>query len=475
MTNSEPNTIAFIPDFSILGHTTKDKALGVAANEDFAVTAVCLPVVQMGGMPFPSKLGSFEEIRILRSENTAPVLVKIDQVVSEFVKAGKDIYFYVNPSMEFLNVPPAHVVDIRNVGSPSACFNKKISQTVIIDAVTAAFTAIQSAANKDGVDWSRFKGLAIDITDLWGMSGSVGHIHPTCFCGECRQFFESKGLSIAAFETSPNPFQLALQSSGTGISYIDNFNHDESAESIVGKSRLREFDKEFETQSAKIDAAENLRRYMMLRHEMVQVCLEKIFSGVSAKLASSGIDLPKGADGKHILRRIVVAEGAEFSWTGGIFLDQLSSAVIDEVWFDPTEKTASIPSDVNYRYFTSSRSTYFLNAFIQLIANAKDPVLRATTGLGRLNERALRDRIEQLGLTAVGRVMDNLYNLSLSAQNESFRGFVRPTINGEIAKRLAAAAIIAPSPHVTDDDGTDGEKKRQLMELLQLMKNSSRS
>lgn len=465
MSEQAKDSIAFVPDFSVFSHATVSDVLGIVKDTDYPANSVCLPIVQMGGLPFPSKIGSEEPIFTTKSKRATAVQEQFHQMVTGMMDQGLGIYFYVNPSMEFLNVPPAHVLDIRNVGSPSACLNKSITQRVIVSAVVAAFKHIKDAERTEQpIEWSRMKGVAIDITDLWGMSGSGASIHPACFCSDCRKYFAKNGLHIENFETSPSPFLIALRPSPTGVSYIDNFSKDESPSSIVGKSTMRGFADDFTDDDEKMKAASLLSKYMNLRHQMVQDSLNSIFEKITEGLAEAKIELPES-------KRIIVAEGAEYNWTGGIFLENISSNIVDEVWFDPTEKTSNTPKNLKYRYFTSTRSTYFLNAFLQIIANSKNSTIRATTELGTLSDAALKKRIEQRGGVAVGRIMNNIFQLGLAAvEDENFNGFVRPTINAELATSLALATKPAPSPLTNADTDTDTDTDLDSNDLMEMLR-----
>ena len=307
------------------------------------------------------------------------------------------------------------------------------------------------------------KGLAIDVTDLWGMSGEGTSINASCFCDECTSFLTGKGVKLAAFQNFPNPFALVLHAQETSMSFIDNFEMDESPASLVGKSKLRGFGGAFNDSQAEI-AAQDLLKYMKARHEMVVDGLREIFRLVKEAA-------PQIAES---LDRIIVAEGTNYSWPAGFFLKDLTATneLIDETWIGPAEAIPKVHG--NFRYLTSTRSTYFINAFLEIAANAQNPRIRATTGLARMPEQAVRRLVQNRGITAAARLVNNLFALGLAAEDPiegvQFRGFVRPALDADLVNALANRLNIAPSPYENEAGDADPQSSAHLQALLRAMR-----
>lgn len=447
------NQVAFLPDLAVLRYLTPEECLDfwfpsdrnlIRAREEQPhlgrVKTVCIPLIGTSGVAFENKAIAHAAVPV-KVGDSAVSFRSYGQIVRQFADLGCDIYFYVCPSMEFLGLPPCHVVDIRNAGSPKACFNKAKTRKILKHLIEAGVST--TIENMDGLT-HKLKGVVIDITDLWGMGGEDDTVYLTCFCDECKKYFTDKGLDLRLFQNRPNPWGLALQPRDSGVKYIDNIGRDETVESIIGKSRLFGFDKAFSNNPQDLRrAAEALKLFMDVRHGMVEGILDDIFSSM------------RKSPGCNTLQRIVLTEGADYDWTSGTFLASLSKKIVDEVWFDPTEKAPNIT--IPHRFFMCSRSTYFINAFFEFLWNAGDQRIRATTGLARLNRDEIRAQLVRRSRMAINNILVELQRLRfIFEESTGFNGFVAPVLDDDIVQQLVDNVNIADGLTLdTPEAGTD--------------------
>nr|VFJ44117.1 MAG: hypothetical protein BECKFM1743A_GA0114220_1001410 [Candidatus Kentron sp. FM]VFJ44529.1 MAG: hypothetical protein BECKFM1743C_GA0114222_1001212 [Candidatus Kentron sp. FM]VFK05990.1 MAG: hypothetical protein BECKFM1743B_GA0114221_1000816 [Candidatus Kentron sp. FM] len=427
--------IAFIPDLRVLEFLTPRECIAAFQQDwDDANTpqAVCLPLIGVDGVAFPNDLCDTGMVRAKIGPGRAPEEKPLGQIAKEFADAGANLYLYICPSMEFLQVEACHVLDIRNSGSPSACVHKEKTQELMKYLIGAGLDHVQESL---GEHEARIQGLAIDITDLWGMGGEEGKLYPTCFCEECREDLKEQGVELEQFETYPNPWNLALEVSESGISYIDNLSRNEAPANIRGKSALRGFGTAFGSEAEKLDAAHALMRYMLARHGMVEAFLSSVFE--EARVYPSENEA-------RPLRKIAVCEGSDYDWTAGVFPPSLSPKIIDELWLDPADKLPSIP--LPHKMFLWRRATYFLNAFFEMLSNAADGRMRTTTGLARLSEEGIKQRLHMRGAQALHNELRGARQLAaLPALKDGGRnGFVGVVFSERLLEDLLREPHIAP-------------------------------
>nr|VFK36779.1 MAG: hypothetical protein BECKSD772F_GA0070984_100528 [Candidatus Kentron sp. SD]VFK40393.1 MAG: hypothetical protein BECKSD772E_GA0070983_100628 [Candidatus Kentron sp. SD]VFK78336.1 MAG: hypothetical protein BECKSD772D_GA0070982_101212 [Candidatus Kentron sp. SD] len=426
--------VAFIPDLRVLEFLTPKECID-AFQQDWGDAdtqqAVCLPLIGIDGVAFPNELCGATMVRAKTGSDRAPAKKSLGQIASEFAGMGAKLYLYVCPSMEFLQIEACHVLDIRNSGSPSACVHKEKTQEIMKYLIGAGLDHVQEAL---GEHEARIQGLAIDITDLWGMGGKDEKLYPTCFCEECRAYLEEQGVALEQFETYPNPWNLALEVSDSGISYMDNLSRDESPASIRGKSALRGFGAAFGSEAEKLGAADALMKYMVARHGMVEAFLSSIFE--EAKVYPSENE-------ERSLRKIAVCEGGDYDWTAGVFPPSLSGKIIDELWLDPADKLPSIP--LPHKMFMWRRATYFLNAFFEMLSNAADGRMRTTTGLARLTEEGIKHRLHTRGNQALHNELRGARQLAAlpALKGGGRNGFVGVVFSKNLLEDLLREPVIA--------------------------------
>ncbi len=425
--------VMFIPDHRILSYMTPRECLtqfqlkwGEAGDKP----TVCLPLVGVDGVAFDNQL--CRTIPITASTGLAIADQRLlGEVARDFVDLGCRLHLYVCPAMEFLQVEACHVLDIRNVGSPQACVQKRKTREFLKYLIGTGIDHV--VQHLEGLEES-LESIVLDITDLWGMGGEEGKLSLCCFCDECREAFETRGVRVSDFENYPNPWYLALKDSGRAISYIDNISMGETPASIIGKSALRGFDTVFHSDSEKLRAASELMKFMTSRHEMVEDFLTDIFDEAYV-----------GDDTAHAkkLRRIAVVEGTEYDWTAGVFPGSLKSTIVDELWLDPADTFPHI--GLQYKTFMWRRATYFLNAFFETLSSAADTRMRTTTMLARLSLDEMKDLLRQRAAAAFNHQLTGLGQVAaLAAAKESTRnGIVGVLLTQKIVDDLLRNAEIA--------------------------------
>ncbi len=447
--------IAFIPDLRILELATPRECLDMFIKdwgEADQPPAIALPLVGAAGVAFDNLLCQRLDVLVKTNHNQATPK-NLGQICRDFVDLGSEVYLYVCPSMEFLQVEACHVVDIRNIGSPKACVNKEKTREFLgyflgkgLDHITEHLEGLEE----------KLKGVVIDLTDLWGMGGDDEKLYLTCFCEECRSYFNGKGINLTDFETSPSPWNLALKNSGTGISYIDNLSRGEVAASIVGKSALRGFDSDFSTDQDKAKAATALMDYMVARHEMVEDFLTAAFA--EATLQTVGGE-------SRSLKKIGIVEGVEYDWTAGVFPSSLSAEVVDELWIDPSDKVPTIKAP--HKMFMWRRASYFLVAFFQSLSNAANTRMRTTTRLAHFSEDQIVDLLRTRAAQAINNELRGpsqlaaLPILSPSGRN----GFVGVVLSQDILDGLLRNPKIAQGLAETAGPNQKEKLLRQLLSL----------
>ena len=249
------------------------------------------------------------------------------------------------------------------------------------------------------------------------------------------------------FKDSPNPWNLALTDNGTGIGYIDTIDPDTTPEDIVALSRQKGYSSVFgQAEDNHLQSlAAKLLDYIKVRHQLTVEAMNNIYDE-----AFNGLDAPP--------RRIILTEGCPYNWTAGIVLKELDHPLrdgdthppFDEVWFNNVS-TETVFNHVNVRSYMWRRSRYFVDAFIEAVAQVADPVMRATTGMARLStediKELLRRRLQQcLGTADSNRTsIAALPNLACEGHSSTRIGIVSPScFTKEVGENMISLVKVAP-------------------------------
>jgi len=292
----------------------------------------------------------------------------------------------------------------------------------------------------------------LDISDLWPIGGDAGRIKLNCFCQECRHHFDGPGTRglVQEFERFPNPWNLVLKTTESGIGHINDFGWDVLPQKLINLSHLKGFIDDLKGYDAQA-AADSVIAYMRARHALTTRVVNEFFTQIREDV------------GAPELRRVLLLEGEQYGWTSGVFLSQLDdSSVCDELWFNPTAHTFDIER-VAYRPYMHRRSRYFVNALFDLMYMCGDEEKRTVVGLAMFSDKAVADLLEHRRRQAVsGRLGTNLDLASLPQpsddQSRGRIGFVGNTLTDGISKELVGGVSIVPRVSgAIDDPGSDLE------------------
>jgi hypothetical protein len=366
--------------------------------------------------------------------------------VAAFAEKGLDIYLLIDPTLDFVNTDALHIVDISGSGSAQVCIGNERGREVISAILMTGIDFVLDTLNDDKYklhEKSKLAGVVIDVVNLFPMgTGNKGRLELTCFCESClEQFKRSDSSLLDKFRTFPNPWNLVLKDSGSGISYIDNLPPDITPKQIFGLSRQKAFDEIFGQDNSDLKLkqyAEDLLKYMEVRHQQVVEALKDIFSQV--------LNFDNDSKPHEPIKRIVLSEGVHYDWTSGLQLGRLDKAKeqrdlcpIDEIWFNSTS-SEMYTSHIPFRSYMWKRSRYTIDTFFSTVANSTDADKRKMTGIGRIPETRLKEILRDRLGTAIGAAQNGKVSLSalpdLQAEGKSSQrlGFVGVSLTREIGE-----------------------------------------
>nr|VFK40469.1 MAG: hypothetical protein BECKTC1821E_GA0114239_100760 [Candidatus Kentron sp. TC] len=446
-------SLIHVPDMAVLSQrnaeeikTDHHRRWGEAAE------GVVLPICTATGVPFENKFTSQQGIRYKGKAEQ----FYLGDVVAEFARLGLDIYLTLDPTLHFIKSEQLHIIDISGDSSSQACFSKKRTKQLLAELAKKALEIATEGCKETGAETA---GVAIDLTGIFPMGATNERIELACFCSECREYFSThrhgEKQLVEHFETFPNPWNMALKDAGSGVGQIEELEWDISPERIIGLSKLKGFESFEEREEDSHEQAAVLIEYLRARHEQVTQTVKNIFTDMEL-------------NGK---KRILITEGFHYDWTSGTFLMKLDDEKIcDELWFNPTANDFDI-RNVQYRSFLWRRSTYFLNAFFQMLGQSQDRYMRTYTGLARHTvgevKNLLELRMRQVLSASITERLDVELLPDINEESEVGRiGFVSPCISEKICTSLVGMAEVPDG--ISEDQGSDNteEMLRKLMGLM---------
>ncbi|MEW6208249.1 MAG: hypothetical protein AB1631_07770 [Acidobacteriota bacterium] len=437
---STTNAILDIPHFALLRHkTASDFVAEFKATWKVSPEGVVLPLTSHDGLLF--KVSGLDD-RLSSYARVSDDLKDYQTVIRAFADLGLGIYLLLEPRLSFIRSASLHVEDIIGQGSPILCIGNPRSQDLMAAIVGTGIDLVNETAT--GQAGGKLRGIVIDAVDLWGMGGRNKRLHLTCFCPSCRNFFNTaKPGLLQEFQDFPNPWNLLLQVTDTGIGHVDDIGLETKEDDIIGLSRQRGYYEVFEDKSpANLRKhADLLRQYVATRHDQTLLAIDEIFKQAFASLSSHPT-------------RVLLLEGVNYGWTSGLQLDRLDApnrnpvSPYDEIWFDPSSSDLFLKR-VPFRSYMWTRSRYFIDAFFDLAGDVSDPVKRATTGIARFSPTRLRDLLRSRLNQAVGTGMTGLTSLASlpdlqSEQTESKRvGFVGVALDRQMGENFIESIAIS--------------------------------
>ncbi|OQW93593.1 MAG: hypothetical protein BWK79_10300 [Beggiatoa sp. IS2] len=390
---------------------------------------VVLPVVVTDGLLF-----DFEELKLPRSlfSKKEGEYQGFEDTITAFGNNEEiqEIYLSVDPTLQFVITDGLHVVDIVGDSSQQVCVGNPRTQELLGDILAEAIYITLVAL---GDNYTKFKGVVIDAVDLWPQGASEGRIALTCFCKSCNEYFETFGKTqglIKKFKTFPNPWNLVLQDRGDGIGPINDLPPNVTTDNIIGLSRQKGFIEIFGAEKNDLpklkEYAEYLLLYIEARHKQTELAFKQIFENAFRGLKEQSPHFKKNPP-----KKILLLEGTDLSWTGGLQLKRLdNSKHFDEIWFNSTSPDMFL-EQTPFRSYMWRRSRYSIDAFFQSVASAISPTKRATTGIANWPAEMIKtELLLRRLLTAIGSADNNRNSLAVlpplkTAEEKSQRlGFV---------------------------------------------------
>jgi hypothetical protein len=438
-----------IPDIRILESTSPRKLVdGFQESWGVEARSVVLPAVSSDGINFDNTCGL--------SKSVATKDVDLREKVAGFAKLGCDVYISLDPGFRFVSTAPLFVVDSTGDSARRVCISKPRVQEMVAHTLADAISLVLEGI--DGTE-ARLRGVVANCVDLWPMSAADGRIELTCFCADCVERLTAEAMddeAVGRFQDFPSPANLLLQDNQSGIGYADDFNSESSPKRILALARLKGYIEAF-GRMAEEELEENasaLLGYLLSRHRVtVDSVLMFMKSGVELALEEAS-DLDVGT-----IDRIVVVEGSQYNWTGGLFLDLLDTeGPFDEVWFDPSTSDLSFKRSP-FRAFMWRRSRYVVDSFFDYATSVADAGLMATTGLGRLADVQIMRELNSRLRSALGASMTGFTNLSAlpgasvtEPDGPGRRGFVGVGFDLEIAQAVLSKVKVASNSYGPDSE-----------------------
>lgn len=400
---------------------------------------IVLPVAHPEGLLF--KVDGLDE-PISPYAQVSENLKEFQDVVQVFAQQGLDIYLLINPTLEFVRAAPLHIINIVGDGSHALCIGNSMGRAIVA-AILGTGVDITRMATRNTP--GKLAGVVLDVVNLFPMGAKNERLELTCFCPSCEEWFEANDPGLLRnFRAFPNPWNLLLQDSGTGIGFIDDVRLGSQPEDIVGLSRQKGFNEIFKDKANDLpylrEQAALLLRYMRVRHDQVIASVRDIFDE-----ALHGLE--------QMPNRILLVEGSYYGWTSGLQLEDLDRTHLDrtrseetrvpydEIWFDPAA-TDMFLTNVPFRSYMWRRARYYIDEFLRAVDSVSDPVKRVTTGVARFPRAAAQALLRQRLHQSVGTAMTGSSTLIAlpplkSEQTKSQRiGFVGVALTQEIGDKF---------------------------------------
>lgn len=442
-----------VPHFAVLRYLSPEEIV-----QRFAETwkvrpdGVVLPLTDDDGLLF--RVPGLDE-KLSPYASISDDLKDFQSVVESFAKLKLGVYLLLKPNLSFLRSASLHVEDVKGQGSAALCLNNPRGQEVLAAIIGTGVDIVNETGGAGGL-----LGVVFDVVDLWGMGGSNKRLFLNCFCPSCLKYFEAAvpGL-VKYFQDFPNPWNLLLQVTNTGINYVDEIGIQMKDEDIIRLSRQRGFCDVFKDRSpANLKRnADLLRQYIRARHDMTLLAINEVFKQAFDGLTST----PK---------RVLLMEGVKYGWTSGLQLDRLDmpekNPVVpyDEIWFDPSSSDLFL-TKIPFRSYMWTRGRYFIDAFFNSAAHVADPVRRATTSIARDSSAKLRENLRSRLTQALGFAMTELTALAAlpdlqSESTESMRvGFVGVGFDRELGDSFVDSIVIPEGLEESEDEDSASDSE----------------
>ena len=432
---SMPAGVIDVPDGLLMqGATFRDLKKSFERTWGFEATAVCLPIATPRRLYFDSSIG-YERRSI--SYGDANDQYALPGLVTVAAQAGLDVYLSVFGTLPYTGFAAGDIVDIAGDTSAQACPWNPDMRGMLGDVISEAVVQCHDSLGRHGLE-SRLVGLAIDAVDLWPMSAEADRMELTCFCEYCRDYLRVQGVDSLVFERFPNPWNLCLRDTGTGVGYISDFRADTKPEQLLEVVRRRGYLDKYKAASSRNDQqleddADAVLRYARARHSQVVAILSDLFTRARDSV-------------KTDLRRVVITEGDSYDWTGGTFVRGLDDASIcDELWYDVTNDNIR-PQVVGFRPYMWTRSRYGVDAFFDFVEQIRDPRFLGITQLARRSPADLTGMLRERARVVLSGSIRVKGITRLLEKDRTYLGLVDTALTLEWVDRATAAWSPEPAP-----------------------------
>lgn len=382
------------------------------------------------------------------AERTLPDLVA---ALPEPQRSG-DVFLVVDPHLTFVNIDTIHIEDICGEFSAQACVCNPKVQEILARLLIDAVGALKRAGTG-----GRLGGVCIDCVDLWPMSASGPRLELTCFCGECERQFGQRNVNMSDFRQFPNPWNICLRDSGSGINYIDDIPYGDPAttdlqariDRTAKLSKLKGFSDALPSVGdlAFLNLTEKLMAYVDARDAMTRAALDRVFASVVGEVGG--------------VQRVVITEGSQYDWTSGMFLEGLDkSGVCDELWFDPSSNRSKTYS-VQNRCYLWRRSRYHIDAFFDSLSHTTNLFMLMSSGLSRLAGPELDQLLAERRQSCLAQELKGKLSLAALPDDRKRAALVCATLTDGLVERLQQSAMPKTRPKTARDMGVRRQRKKR--------------
>lgn len=414
-------------------------------------TAIAIPALEPSGL-----LVAVEGLAAPMSDlaNLSPEYPDFGSIAAAITAEGYDLVLTMRPDFDFLPVESLQITNIIGTSAAQFCIGNSRAREVAAAVLGSALdVALENSSSYTG----SVRGIAIDASNLWPMSGDGNRILANCFCKACQRYFDAvtPGL-VTKLRTFPNPLSLCLAVRDRGISFISEFGPRVTPEELVGLAKQRQYDRVFQGHSENdlVDVAADLLQYIRARHDQTVASVLDVLAQ-----AAEGVDERPDF--------ILISEGEQYGWTSGLLLEELDGAPgsennpFSEIWFNPTSEVPGLPR-ARYRSYMWRRGRYNVGDLFDFAGTLANQRSRHTTGLSRYRvpeaRQELAYRAARTGALSIGG--EALVGLGPPVESDDSRavgriGLVGVALDDDVLAEVVRRAKILPGPRDTMPAGVE--------------------
>jgi len=416
----ERDGILDVPDIAMFAVTDVPELVAEYKKRfGFSPEGICLPLTTSGGLSYNSTLG----IRNVSPARDGHVR-DLEWACRAAAGEGLQIYLCIDPTLPFATTSSDFsLVDNTGDESPKCCVVNRLTR----EAVRTILNETASVAQKHAFPVA---GYVFSTQNLWPMGAEGERLELTCFCRHCWKAMSEAApdLDLSAFEKSPNPWNLALRDSGSGISHLHEIAPGDQPVAILEKSKAREYYNPawYHSEDAALGAARQLFLYLHARDRVTSHAVGEMLRAV-----------PAGT------KRVLISEPFQYDFTDGMFLATKVSLGVDELWMPPlpAKLREGAVSDVSrplprVRTYLAARARYHVDALFNFIAFVNS-VARLDPEMRSKDRQDLRTRfVERSQRMLQSLHLSKMEVLAVRAEN---RSFVAPLVTEDAIQRLMSA------------------------------------